>query len=77
MKQLVSRIRFKQYVKQANETAKHIQTKDITETVQLTKAVIISVANKMGLELKDQKPNNQKKKNIPPWKQRMSSTLND
>ena len=44
MKQLVSRFRFKELVKQANETAKHIQTKDITETLHLTKAVILSVA---------------------------------
>ena len=75
MKQLVSRFRFKEIVKQANETAKQIQTKDITETLQLIKAVILSVAGKMGLEISDNKPIKQKNKKIPPWKQRMNTTL--
>ena len=75
MKQIVSRFRFKELVKQANEAAKYIQTKDVTETMQLIKAVILSVADKMDLEYSDRKPRKQKRKNVPPWKQRMNTTM--
>ena len=77
MKQIVNRFRFKEIIKQANEAAKCIQTKDISETMQLIKAVILSVAAKMGLEYTDRKPSKQKRKNIPPWKQRMNTTMDN
>ena len=75
MKQIVSRFRFKELVKQANEAAKYIETKNITETMQLVKAVILSVADKMGLDHSDSKPIKQKRNNMPPWKQRMNLTM--
>ena len=55
--------------------ANYIPTKNITETMQLTKAVILTVCDAIGLELTDKPKKKHKKNNIPPWKQRMQSNL--
>ena len=75
MKRITSQFRFKEMVRKTNDAAEHITTNNITETMQLIKAVIITVANQMGYEVKDAKRSKPKTENIPPWKQRMNKTL--
>ena len=74
LKQIVSRDCFSKTVQKVNEAAKHIYTSNITETLQLTKAVILTVADAIGLKLKEKRPT-KKAKRTPPWKQRMDTTV--
>ena len=75
LKQIVSRNRFLKIVQEVNKMIVFIPTKDITETMMLTKAVILTVADEIGLELTNKPRKKQKKNSIPPWKQRMKTKL--
>ena len=75
LKQLASRYEFKAIVQKANQAAEYISTNNITETMQLIKAVILTVTEASGIIVKESKPIKQKAKNMPPWKQRMNNAL--
>ena len=74
IKRLTSKQTFSKIVKKANEAANYIKTNNITDTMKLIKAVIITVAEEMGLELANE-PKKKQTKRIPPWKYRMEKTI--
>ena len=53
LKHIVNRNHLKKTIKKVNKAAKHINTKNIAETLQLTKSAIFTVAELIGLELKE------------------------
>ena len=76
LKQVVSRRRFSKTVDEVNKLAGCIPTKDISETLLLTKAAILTVCDAIGLDLVNKpKKKHQQKKTDPPWRKRMKAKL--
>ena len=74
LKHMVNKKRFMKIIEETNKIAEYIPTNNITETLQLIKAIILTVAENMGLEIKEHRYT-KNTKNIPPWKKRMMTTL--
>ena len=74
MKQITSRKQFRKITNDVNKAIKYIPTADISETMNLMKAAIKTIAELTGLELKTT-PTKRAKKNIPPWKLRIENKI--